>query len=100
MVEQGIIKPVDEALEWCHPIVIVPKKGTDKIRLTIDLTKINRQVERPVHPMSVPKEVIGDIKDAEFFTALDTRYGYWQVPLDKDSRHLTTFMTPWGGTDA
>jgi len=23
-------------------------------------------------------------------------HGYWQVPLDKESQKLTTFVTPWG----
>lgn len=25
-----------------------------------------------------------------------SNYGYWQVSLDEESQHLTTFMTPWG----
>ena len=33
--EQGIIAPVTEPTEWCAPIVITPKKGTDKIRICV-----------------------------------------------------------------
>ena len=31
-----------------------------------------------------------------YFTALDSRHGYWQVALNEESTKLTTFMTPWG----
>jgi hypothetical protein len=29
LVQQGIIAPVTEPTEWCAPIVVTPKKGTD-----------------------------------------------------------------------
>ena len=32
----------------------------------------------------------------QFFTRLDSRHGYWQVPLDEHSSTLTIFLTPWG----
>ena len=32
----------------------------------------------------------------KFFTTLDSRHGYWQVPLDKECSALTTFITPLG----
>jgi len=96
MVQKGIIEPVAEASEWCHPLVVVSKKDSDEVRLTVDLTKLNQQVERPVHPARTPKEAISDIESAKFFTTLDARHGYWQVPLAEASRHLTTFITPWG----
>ena len=31
----------------------------------------------------------------KYFTTLDAKSGYWQIPLDKESQDLTTFMTPW-----
>ena len=32
----------------------------------------------------------------KYFSVLDSRHGYWQVPLNEESSWLTTFMTPWG----
>ena len=32
--EQDIIAPVTQATEWCAPIVVAPKKGSDKIRMS------------------------------------------------------------------
>ncbi|KXJ21745.1 Retrovirus-related Pol polyprotein from transposon 297 [Exaiptasia diaphana] len=29
-------------------------------------------------------------------TRLDANSGFWQTPLSEESRHLTTFITPWG----
>jgi hypothetical protein len=34
LVAQGVITPTD----WCSPIVVVPKKGTDRIRKCVDLS--------------------------------------------------------------
>ncbi|CAB4009767.1 Hypothetical predicted protein, partial [Paramuricea clavata] len=33
---------------------------------------------------------------ARYFSTLDARSGYWQIPLDKESSKLTTFNTPFG----
>ena len=96
MVRKGIIETVSEPSEWCHPIVVVSKKCTDEKRLTVDLTKLNRQVERPVHPSTTPKDAISNVEKAKYFTVLDARHGYWQVPLKESVRSLTTFITPWG----
>jgi len=96
MVRDGIIEPVTEPCEWCHPIVIVDKKGTSEKRLTVDLTKLNSQVQRPTHPVRTPRDAISNVQQARFFTTLDARNGYWQVPLSESARPLTTFITPWG----
>lgn len=96
MVEAGIIREVTEPTEWCHPIVVVPKKGSSEVRMTVDFTKLNQQVARPAHPMRAPRDVVSNIGKARYFTALDARHGYWQVPLDTESQPLTTFITQWG----
>ena len=36
--QQGIIAPVTEVTDWCAPIVVTPKKGTDRIRMCVDLS--------------------------------------------------------------
>ena len=45
MEEMGVIRKVDQPTDWCHPIVIVPKQN-GKIRLCLDLTKLNIAVKR------------------------------------------------------
>ena len=48
MIKMGVIRKVDKAAEWCHPIVIVTKPSSD-IRLCIDLTKLNTGVQRELY---------------------------------------------------
>jgi len=44
---QQIITPVHmESTEWCSPIVVMPKKNSDKIRMCVDLSHFNRFVVR------------------------------------------------------
>ena len=40
MVANGIIEPVSSPSEWCHTVVIVPKKSTNEKRLTVDFKKL------------------------------------------------------------
>lgn len=75
MVAAQIIQPVSEPTEWCHPIVIVPKKGTSEIRLTVNLSKLNKQVSRPVHPMRSPRDTVANLNQSRYFTKLDARIG-------------------------
>ena len=95
MVSEGIIEPVSEPSDWCHPLVIVNKKGSSEKRLTVDLQTLNRQVKRPTHPMSTARTALSGIGAAKWFTKSDARHGYWQIPLSEASRPLTTFITPW-----
>ena len=96
MVDHNIIEPVTEPSEWCHPIVLVDKRSSSEKRLTVDLHKLNDQVARPVHPARTPRDAVTSIGKAQYFTTLDARHGYWQVPLAESAKPLTTFITPWG----
>ena len=94
---QSVIEKVEGPCDWCHAVVLVDKKGTDEKRLTVDLTKLNRQVETVQHPSRTVKDAIESIKrGSKFFTTLDAKNGYFQVPLEEESRPLTTFATQWG----
>ena len=98
LVEQSVIAPVTEPTDWCAPIVVAPKKGTDRIRMCVDLSKLNRYVRRERYPSTTPAEAVADIhqSQAQFFTVFDALKGYHQCPLDEESQKLTTFITPFG----
>jgi transposase InsO family protein len=97
MESQGIIVPVGEiATPWCSPQVPV-RKADGSMRVCIDYGKLNKFVQRPVHPMRVSKDAIDSIKpDDKYFTTMDAMKGYWQIPLDEESQNLTTFITSKG----
>ncbi|GFO43320.1 Pol polyprotein, partial [Plakobranchus ocellatus] len=49
-----------------------------------------------VHPLSSVDEDLARLSGSKIFTKLDARSGFWQMPLDQQSRLLTTFLTPYG----
>ena len=71
--QQGIIAPVTEATRWCPPIVVTSKKGTDRIRMCVDLSKLNRFVLRERYQSPAPAEAVADItaNEAKYFTVID-----------------------------
>ena len=95
---QNIITPVNELTDWCPPIVVAPKKNSDRIRICVGLSHLNRYVKRERYQSPTPAEAIADISasQAKFFTVLDAMKGYHQCPLDQESQLLTTFITPFG----
>ena len=93
MLQQGIIAQVgDEATEWCHPMVLIPKKKGG-VRITADLTKLNQHVLRPVYPAPTREAVMAVSSESRFFSTLDAMMGYWQIPLAEEAQNLTTFFT-------
>jgi hypothetical protein len=97
MVSRGVITPVgDEVTEWIHPLVLAPKKN-GKVRIVTDFTALNRHATRPHHPMRTPKDAVDAVSPKDrYFSTLDAVQGYWQIPLAKESRPLTTFICSEG----
>lgn len=88
-----IIEKVDTATDWVSPIVISPKKGTDEIRLCIDMGEPNRAIKRVRHVIPTVEELRHDINGATVFSKLDLANGFHQLELHEDSRGITTFST-------
>ena len=99
MLELGVIRPVQEPTDWCAPIIIVPK-ANGKVRLCVDLTKLNLSVKReihpPLHPLPSVENTLGKLGNSKVFSKLDANSAFWQRTLSESSQLLTTFITPWG----
>ena len=91
----GVISKVDEPTPWNAGIVAVPKRN-GSIRICVDLRMLNENVLREVHPLPKIDDLLAQLSGATVFSKLDANSGFWQISLEKESRSLTTFITPMG----
>lgn len=94
MKKEKVISPVDEPTEWCAGMV-VPKSNGD-IQICVNYTNLNKNVLREKHMLPAVDETLGLLTGAKIFAKLDACSSYYQILLDKKSRKLTTFITPFG----
>ena len=65
MEELAIIRKVEQLTEWCDGIVTVPKPN-GKVRICVDLTKLNKSVSRH----SKIDALLSEIRDSHVFKRL------------------------------
>ena len=81
-----------ETSEWCSRGFIVMKKD-DTGRLVVDYSPLNKFIEHPTHPFLPGNEILKNINTTStVFCKLDCIKGYNQIPLDEESKKLTTFL--------
>ena len=91
----GVISKVSEPTAWCAGMVVVPKQNGN-LRICVDLKPLDENLLREVHPLPKVDETLAQLAGAKIFSKLDANSGFWQIPLAKESRLLTTFVTPYG----
>jgi hypothetical protein len=93
MLDAGVIEPSSSA--YTAPVVMVMKKdGTN--RSCIDFRLLNMVTRFDMEPMCTPEDILTRLGDDQFFTKIDLSKGYWQIPMEEKSRHLTACTTPDG----
>ena len=96
LVKDDIIERVsDQPTPWISPIVCTPKKdgGT---RICIDMRKANMAIQRERHIMPTLDDFKAEVHGSKFFSKVDLRQTYHQLPLAEQSRYITTFTTHEG----
>jgi len=88
-----IIEPSDSLIS--SPIVMARKKNGE-FRLCVDYRSLNKITKPLPYPMQHIGSVLERIRGSKFFSKLDLSSGFLQVPMDRQSAHLTTFTTPDG----
>ena len=95
LLKQGIIKKQKtEYSSWCSLATFVPKKQAG-LRLVTDFTRVNRFIDRPVHPFPTTEQIQQSIHpSSRYFAKVDMVSAYHQIPLAVEDQGLTTFLLP------
>jgi hypothetical protein len=81
------------------PIILVPKKGNEKEkkwRLCIDYRQLNKKLVPDKYPLPRIEDILDQLGRAKFFSVLDLQSGFHQIPIEKNSRDITSFSTEKG----
>ncbi|UYV72662.1 K02A2.6-like [Cordylochernes scorpioides] len=57
-----------------------------KIRICVDLSRLNLSVERELHPLPVLEHELAQLNGAKIFSRLDANSGFWQIKLSEESQ--------------
>ncbi|CAB4026619.1 Transposon Tf2-9 poly [Paramuricea clavata] len=78
-------------------LVVAPKPNNPaEVRVCIDMRHMNPMIERKRHVIPNIGELFEDMAGATMFSKVDLTAEFHQLPLDEESRSLTTFHTHKG----
>ena len=69
--------------DWAHPVNIVPKAGSAKYRLTVDLRQANALQRPSAYPMSHLESQLSRLHGSTCYQTYDLVQGYWKLPLSE-----------------
>ena len=95
MMEAGIIEPVEES-NWVNPMVFQEKKQKGKMRICVDLRKLNHPCVHVPFPTSFTNEVLDNVGGKEAYSFTDRFSGYHKIRIAPEDRSKTTFTIEWG----
>ena len=101
-IEQQQVKEIlrDEVIRpstspWASPVVMV-KKRDGTMRFCVDFRKMNDATIKDAHSLPRIDDTLESLHGAQYFTTLDLKSGYWQVPIREEDKEKTAFRTSSG----
>ena len=95
LVESGAIEPCQNPKGFNTPVLIRPKKSGDT-RFIMDFkNSLNKVLSTSADPWQMPSvdPIIARIgKGNKYFSTLDLKAGYWQIPIKLSDRYKTAFQ--------
>ena len=88
MEERGVIEPSSSA--WLSPIVLVNKHDGTKI-MCLEFWRVNEHLSDDVYPLPRLEDLVFSAAGHQINVTLNLKDAYFQIPLDENSRDLTTF---------
>ena len=81
---------------WSSPIVIVEKKGTDAIRMCIDLREINGVFDLLAGPLPLIEDLFSNLESYLWLSSMDMASGFWSLLLTRRAAKILSLITPFG----
>ena len=88
MLDTGVIQHSNSP--WCNAVVLVRKKD-GSLRFCIDFRKLNSLTVKESHPLPPICETLESLAGAAHYSTFDMNSGFWQVPMDEESKQYTAF---------
>ena len=95
LVQRQILTPV-ESSKWATPIV-TPLKSNGLPRVCGDYRiTINPLLHQRACTLQEPEDIFAKLNGAEYFSRIDLKDAFLQIPLTNDAKELTSINTPFG----
>lgn len=81
--------------EWASGLVPV-RKANGKLRVCLDSRRVNTWTKKDSYPMRNMVEIFNRLGKARYYSVVDLKDAYFQIPLKENSRDYTAFRTSQG----
>ena len=88
MLDAGVIRPSNSP--WCNPVVLVRKKDRS-LCFCINFRRLNALTVKDSHPLPHICETLESLAGVAHYSTIDMNSGFWQVPMDEESKQYTAF---------
>ncbi|CAF4330765.1 unnamed protein product, partial [Rotaria sordida] len=90
----GLIRPSDSPYA---ALALLVAKHDGTWRMVVDYKKLNNITIKDNHPLPNMKQAIQLLGGGyKFFSKLDMKSGFWQIPIKEQAKFKTAFITPDG----
>ncbi|CAF4637904.1 unnamed protein product, partial [Rotaria sp. Silwood2] len=93
MLQTNQIRPSNSP--WSSP-VIIHKKKDGSVRFLVDYRKLNSVTKKDSFPQPTTEELLQRLGGHRFYTKLDLKSGYFQIPIHEADKEKTAFVTQDG----
>ena len=93
MLTSGVICPSNSP--WASPVVMVKKKDSSH-HFCVDFRQLNVATIKDAHPLPRIDDLLDALHGARWFSTLDLKSGYWQVPIMERDKEKIAFRTSGG----
>lgn len=93
MLARGVIRPSDSP--WCSNPIVVPKRdGTS--RFCTNFRPLNAVTRKDKYALELMDMLIDKLLGSKWYSSIDLKSAYWQIPIHEDDKCKTPFRTRKG----